>query len=323
MSLNMNDPYLRAERQPPSILALGTRLKQAYGVGADNFGCKGNEYHYSGYHRSRNFLLYSDSGNGGDYSTQGSKNQGGNGDNCCGWDLTPGVWGTSDNRRKMIEITKRLRAAARANDPRLAAYYEFAGTEDGSHVVTFYAQGGEAKDPFDSSHLDHVHGSKFRSMADNDDTGVGDIILGIGGVGEDDEMGSTYIGGIVPFDANPDDPFNVNVGIVEAGIADPRPAWLEFTNDGPGDYAVRVVWTTGDNVYHTLNFADVVGNFGYDGTVFKKGVRGWVQLPDACVSLAMYRKAVKDGRPVPPTTDNPIKGRYVGFAIERGAVGTH
>lgn len=187
MPLNMQDPYLRAERQPAAMVALGVRLKAHFGVGADAFGTKGDASHYSGYHRSRNFLENSPQGNGGDYSTRGSKNQGGNGNNNCAWDLTPGVWGTADNHTKMIQITRNVLAAARANDPRLAAYYEFAGTLDGRTVVTFYAQGGALKDPFDKSHIEHFHASKYRSMAENDDTGLGDIILGVGGGQEEEE----------------------------------------------------------------------------------------------------------------------------------------
>lgn len=312
--LNMNDPYLRAERQPPALVALGVRLKAAYGVGADNFGIKGNEYHYNGFHRSRSYLL-GPSGPGPDYSTRGTLNQGGNGNNNSAFDFTPGVWGSADNRRKMIEITKRLRAAARANDPRLADYYEFAGTEDGKNVVTFYAQGGEAKDPFDSSHLNHIHGSKYRGRADNDDTGVGDVILGVGSAGkDDDDMGASF--GPIPIER--EEITSLTIPPVQAGIADPRPAWLNFSNaTGDQDYGLRVWYSKGEpGVWYPL--------FGADGLVhIKGGQRVGVALPKGCCGLDIRRWGLKDETLVDPASAGAVvyKG-HLTCAIERGAVGS-
>jgi hypothetical protein len=302
MPLNMNDPYLRAERQPPALVALGVRLKSHYGVGAENFGIKGNEFHDDGYHRSRNFLLNSSLGNGGDYSTNGSLNQGGNGDNNSAFDFTPGTWGTSDNTAKMIEMTKRTRAAARANDPRLADYYEFAGTEDGVHVVTFYAHGGGAKQPFDPSHLHHLHGSKYRSRADNDDTGLGDVLLGIGGEDEDD-MGASF----GPIEIKQNDTTSLTLPPVQAGLADPREAWVNFCNDTNGaDYGLRVWYTTGDGVFSALS-----GPGWANGVkTLKSGVRESVQLPRGTCGLTISR-----------TIAVPYTG-HLTLAIERGKVGS-
>jgi hypothetical protein len=299
MPLNMQDQYLESERQPPALVALGDRLKRAYGVGADNFGIKGNEYHNDGYHRSRNFLLYSPQGNGGDYSTSGSLNQGGDPNNNAAFDFTPGSWGTSDNRAKMIELTKRLRAAARASDRRLDAYYEFAGTEDGVHVVTFYAQGGEAKTPFDSSHLDHIHGSKYRSRADNDDAGLGDIMLGIVDAGEEDEHMSM---GAIP------------LGYKETNISVPggasgggsRQKWMAVCNetemgqDGKRPpYALRVYATTGDNAWSAV-FRDSNGNL----TALPKFTSGKVSgypLPIGVRAIKVTRAPIgPDGRVYDP-----------------------
>jgi hypothetical protein len=311
----MNDPYLRAERQPPAIVALGVRLKAHYGVGPDAFGIKGNEYHYSGFHRSRNFLLQSTLGNGGDYSTRGAKNQGGNGNNNCAWDLTPSVWGTDRNRQLMIEATKRLRTAARAHDPRLDAYYEFAGTEDGKHVVTFYAQGGEAKDPFDSSHLDHLHGSKWRSMADNDDTGVGDIILGIGGTEEDDMGASTP-----PIEIERSGITSLTIPPVLAGTADPRPAWLNLCNaTGDQPYALRVFYSLGaPDEWHAIEDGDWEGGL----RVLRGGQRESVSLPQFTSGLDIRRWGVgPDGKPMDPANINAkVYPGHLTCAIERGAV---
>lgn len=300
MPLNMNDPYLQAERQPPALVALGVRLKAHYGVGADNFGIKGNAVHYDGFHRSRAFLLNSDLGNGGDYSTRGARNTGGNPNNNAAFDFTPGVWGTPSNRAMMIELTKRLRAAARANDPRLSDWYEFAGTEDGVHVVTFYAQGGGAKAPFDSSHLDHIHGSKCRDATDNDNTGLGDVMLGIGGE-DDDDMGASF----GPIEINKDGYTSLTLPPVQAGQADPREAWVNFCNDTDGhDYSLRVWYTTGNGAYSPLP------GWASGEKTLRSGVRESVQLPKNTCGLTISR------------TSGAMYTGHLTVAIERGKVGS-
>lgn len=289
--LDMSDPYLEAEQQPPSIMALGNRLKSAYGVGADNFGCKGNSYHYNGFHRSRNYLL-GPNGPGPDYSTSGSKNQGGDGDNCCAFDFTPGEWGTSDNRAKMIELTGRLRAAARANDPRLAAYYEFAGTEDGVHVVTFYAQGGQDKTPFDSSHLDHIHGSKYRSMSDHDDTGLGDVMLGKP-LRRKEKFHMYVIN-------DPDTHKGVTQVAVEGGAAAPNGGYLQITNDtgaydpsGPS-YALRIAAKPYGGSYVFINDTERTGGTIKDGVItLKNGETLSWKLPKDTRNVSIRREPVE------------------------------
>jgi hypothetical protein len=250
MPISTSDPRYRAETSPQSLINLGNRLKRAYGVGADNFGIKGNEYHDSGFHRSRSWILFSPDSQYGtsDYSVKGTRNHGGSPDNVCAFDFTPGEWGSADNRAKMIELTKRLRAAARANDPRLANWYEFAGTEDGKNVVTFYAQGGGAKSPFDRTHLDHIHGSGYRDNIENDHTGLGDILLGVDKTKEDDDMGA-YLG---PF-LLPVDKTSHTITPVQGGAANPRRVWLNVGADLYGEKACLRVWVSnGDGVFRVL-----------------------------------------------------------------------
>lgn len=278
MPINQNDSRYRAERQPQALIDLGGRLKRAYGVGPGNFGIKGNEYHDSGFHRSQNWILFSpDSAHGtGDYSVQGTRNHGGDPDNDCAFDFTPKTWGTADNRAEMIRLTKRVRAAARANDSRLANWYEFAGTEDGVNVVTFYAQGGGSKTPFDKTHLDHLHGSKFRDNAEDDDTGLGDILLGVEDQGEDDDMGGSA--GIIINGSEKD--FQTNIGV--PGGLNRKPTWLVITNDtsfgaasGP-DYALRIAAKPYGGSWALLGqYGSPAGN-GPSGGVLSTG--GIVQL---------------------------------------------
>lgn len=136
--------------------------------------------------------------------------------------------------------------------------------------------------------------------------------------GEDDDMGSTYIDGQIPDTSG--GAYSINLGIVEAGAADPRPAWIGFTNDtNHAAYALRVLWTGGDDTYAPLELAGAE-NFGFDGAVLHGGRRAWAKLPKGAVSLSVIRNAVKDGKPVAPSKDNPAYAGPLGFAIERGPV---
>jgi len=180
MALDPSDPYYRAELISPTIAAMEEPLCSAFGVGLGNFGSKGNTVHTSGYHRSRNWVLHSrDSAHGsGDYSVQLAADNG-NPDDVAAFDFTPGVWGSADNRSKMRLITRRLLDACQAHDPRVANLREFAGTLDGSNVVTWDCSRNAFKTPFDSSHLDHVHGSIYRSKTRANHSGIVSVILGV------------------------------------------------------------------------------------------------------------------------------------------------
>lgn len=185
MALSAADPYYRAETVPPSINALGRRLCAGFSRPPAAFGAKGNLVHYSGYHRSRRWILSSrDSRHGAsDYSVRQQLDQGGDDNWVCAFDFTPGEWGSKRNRELMAVITRRVYEAAKRRDPRLAALREFAGTLDGRTVATFNCADGSTKSPFDASHLDHVHGSFWRSRSAQDHTGIAEIIMG-----EDDDM---------------------------------------------------------------------------------------------------------------------------------------
>jgi hypothetical protein len=185
MPISANDPRYRAEYEPAQIRAMRQPLCSAYGQPNTAFGCKGNLVHYSGYHRSYNWIVNSPDSRYrlNDYSVRNSLDTAGDRNACAAFDLTPGPWGSTLNRRRMREITGRVHAAAKARDPRLRALREFAGTLDGRTVVAFNCSDGSFKSPFDSSHLDHVHGSFWRSRAGWDHTGIINIILG-----DDDQM---------------------------------------------------------------------------------------------------------------------------------------
>src|SRR5882724_7129713 len=143
MPISTSDPRYVAEVIPGSIDAMATPLCAHYGVGRDAFGSKGNEFHDYGFHRSENWINLSPDSRYGtsDYSVQGSVNHAPDKNWISAFDFTPGEWGTGLNRQRMREITSRVLAACKAHDPRVGDLYEFAGTLDGSHVVTFDGAG--------------------------------------------------------------------------------------------------------------------------------------------------------------------------------------
>jgi len=202
MPLDPGDPYYLAEDISPTIAAMEHPLCDAFGVGLGNFGSKGNLTHYSGYHRSRNWILHSPDSRWGssDYSVQLSADNGDHDDDVSAFDFTPGVWGSSDNRAKMLLLTQRLLTACQNHDPRVANLREFAGTLNGTSVVTWDCSRNAFKTPFDSSHLDHIHGSIYRSKTRADHSGIVAVLLGDIDEGDDDMFlrspnGSIYLVG--------------------------------------------------------------------------------------------------------------------------------
>lgn len=198
MPLDPNDPYYIAEDISPTIAAMERPLCDAYGVGLDHFGSKGNTVHTSGYHRSRNWILRSpDSAHGsGDYSIQLALDNGDHDDDVAAFDFSPGTWGTADNRAKMKTITQRLLTACQNHDPRVASLREFAGTLNGTSVITWDCSRNAFKTPFDSSHLDHVHGSIYRSKTRADHSGIVAVMLGTTTQGDDMFLRNSSNGGI-------------------------------------------------------------------------------------------------------------------------------
>lgn len=309
MPISTNDPFYQAEFVPGTIDDMGPKLRAAYGVGPDAFGAKGNVNHDSGYHRSRKWVLLSADSRYGpdDYSVQTSADHGGSENAISAFDFTPGVWGTQDNRNKMITITKRVRDAARANDPRLANLREFAGTEDGTHVVTFYAQGGANKTPFDSSHLDHGHGSLWRNKNENNHQGIVDVMLGVPAEG-DEEM--SFAG--------------LHIGPAETNCAVPggnlwKPTWLVVTNDTHGEnYALRIWTSKGDKNWTPIDPDGLV--------IFESGLLRSFPLPENTRSISIERQAIETATnnvvPVldpsdPNYTPRTVYTKDLSFCLER------
>lgn len=146
----------------------------------------------------------------------------------------------------------------------------------------------------------------------------------------EDEMGATYIGGVIdewdPEVLSPQTT-NVPVGIVRGGAADPRPGWLDIVNDTFGvPYALRVMASTGYGGFQAVKMNLVKPEAGtvYDGglLVLKSGWRAWVELPKDTVLLSIARQGIgANGVPMWPSREFPAYRGSLGFAIERGAVG--
>jgi hypothetical protein len=181
MAFPTSDRWYQDEYEPPAILAMRAPLCAAYQRPAAAFGCRGDTDHTSGYHRSRSFIVNSP------YSTKRLQDESiqyaldtnePDWSLCSAFDFVPGSWGSVDNRVKMAQLTQRLLNAARARDPRLSALREIAGTLDGRNVTRFRCSDGVILSPFDSSHLDHIHGSFWRSRAKLDHSGIVQIMIG-------------------------------------------------------------------------------------------------------------------------------------------------
>lgn len=293
MPINMNDPRIRAEVVPDSIAAMGPRLRAAYGVDADAFGAKGNEYHNYGFHRSENWIYLSGDSRYGtsDYSVQGSVNHAPNKDWVCAFDFTPGVWGTTENRRRMIDITTRVHDACLRHDPRVADLFEFAGTLDGAHVVTFDGN-GVFKSPFDSTHLDHVHGSIKRSRAGNDHTGLVDVVLGVDTSTDGDDDMDAFANIAVPA------PGEVASVSVPGGGANACTTWFAATNDTGDvdgvahDYGLRVYWSDG-HAWRPLGPAEGGGLFkGINGVTTSYMIPDLNEYPDGVRAVSVMRAPI-------------------------------
>jgi hypothetical protein len=272
--ISTSDPRYIAEWVPSTISQIGTALRAHYGTGPNSFGAKGNTVHYSGFHRSENWIRNSPDSRYGvnDGSIKGSLNISQDRNAVSAFDFTPGSWGTHENRTLMVEITKRVHEAAKANDGRLRDLYEFAGTLDGSTVVTFYAHGGGFKTPFDRSHLDHVHGSIYRSRQLNSHQGIIGVMLGEGAdvaltPAQDNALAETWATTVSARDGSVVGPTNTHPGgpnfVVEslrALLARPQVPALPWTTEQVADFADLVADRLGMNEAFLAAVANAVLN---------------------------------------------------------------
>lgn len=159
------------EVNPPTLVALGAKLRTHYKLTAGAIGIKGNTAHTQGYHRSANWVRNSAYCTHHTYSvveTPGNRNPH-DGDWCCALDVTL-------PHDDLIAACKRLDEAVRAG--RLEKVTEWYGNDDGDNRVDGYDNIRNTVASSDSSHLWHLHMSFDRGRVDEDHTDVFEILTG-------------------------------------------------------------------------------------------------------------------------------------------------
>lgn len=169
---------------PQAIWNLWYRIRDLYlGAGQQDevlSGIVGDSLHSFGFHLSYNDLKRLGKA-GSDYSLHQQRDrQGGldHPDDASALDVHFGPVG-------MVIVTKRLIAAAKANDPRMRALYEFCGTTNGKsphpYTVDTHTDDPNNFQGWDVSHVTHVHLSIHRDVCNNFTAiqGVADVIAGI------------------------------------------------------------------------------------------------------------------------------------------------
>jgi len=163
-----DEPWWGREIVTSALTGAGLMLCSAYGVAASAFGTKGNNRHLNGSHRSQEWIknsAYVDPP-GSTYTVQSGLTAE-QARFIAGLDFTPGAWGSSDNRSKMIAITNRLDAAYARGDLN-GIVRQFFGTKNGTTVFGRDVPTGRIISA-DDSHLDHSHVGVNRAVADDND----------------------------------------------------------------------------------------------------------------------------------------------------------
>jgi hypothetical protein len=173
-----SEPWWGHEVVTTELDWLGDEMCRRTGQPRTAAGSKGNTSHLRGAHRSQEWILNSAFCTSRTYTVQ-SGLSGTQARHVAGFDFVPGAWGTSENRRRMVEQTSRLLAAMRAGE--LDEVRELFGTVDGRTVAGWNNVTNRAATS-DSSHLDHWHLTIDRRQLRNRDlmerivaTALGDV----------------------------------------------------------------------------------------------------------------------------------------------------
>lgn len=215
------EPWWGREIVTQAMTGAGLMLCGAYDVGANAFGTKGNNRHLNGAHRSQEWIKNSQFCTNTTYTVQSglSATQA---RLIAGLDFTPGVWGSSDNRAKMINITERLDSAYLRGDLN-GIVRQFFGTKNGTTVFGRDVPTGRIISA-DDSHLDHAHVGVNRAIADDNEALARIAQIMIGGTMTTDDV---VVGTSILWDkaANRSDPTGRNFAndvydVVSAALGD-------------------------------------------------------------------------------------------------------
>lgn len=203
-----------------------------------------------------------------------------------------------------------------ARDPRAGDIREVIYTPDGS-VVRRWDATGRQPNSGDSTHLSHTHISFFRDSngrRDRMDNFLGLLKEFFEGITqppaqqEDDDMGASFGPLEIPVTGRG----SFNIPPVQAGSADPRPAWLNIGNslEGASSYGLRIAAFT-DAGPVSANVGSQVGTDAFNRRL-NSNTRYSFTLPKGTYLLEISRISA-DG------TAAPYDG-HLTFCVERGPV---
>lgn len=178
-----NDEVITAE-----LTWLGDEICRRTGQPRDAAGDKGNNKHLSGAHRSQEWIKNSKHCTNRTYTAiDGLTSE--QMRHVAGFDFTPGVWGTPENRALMVEQTSRLIAAMKAG--LLDEVRQVFGTTDGD-TVDGWNNPSDQPAYANKTHLDHWHLTFDRRQMHNkalmqrivdialgDDVSADDVVVGM------------------------------------------------------------------------------------------------------------------------------------------------
>lgn len=147
------EPWWDREVTPPALDSLGVQLRAALRLPAGAIGIRGDTGHLYGAHRSQEWIRNSRWCTDRRYTVQANLSAA-QARHVAALDITPGVWGTADNRAKVAALTRRLVAAGVAG--RLPGVWEVIGTFDGRTAVGVDLPEGQ-RWPASYDHVDHAH----------------------------------------------------------------------------------------------------------------------------------------------------------------------
>lgn len=170
-------------------------------------------------------------------------------------------------------------------------------------------------------HYDHGHLSVVGDARADDTRPWKTIGAPVAAAGEDDDdMGAST----PPIDIRAEGPTSLSIPPVQAGAADPRPAWFNATNDTNGaQYGLRVWYGGGGGPGDWKPLGPGSTGQGAGLYLLNSGERLSIPLPKGAVCVTVGRMSIgNDGRLTNPVAEKPPYAGHLTCCFERGAVGS-